>query len=234
MNGMFQHILGVVLISSYALASTDDSYSLGGSESLHSEEPRIFFGTTGTTTTGSFVTFNSTLLLFSAGIALLGLAGAVALFFLLTTPEESSSYSNSGYSDSGSGYEGYEGRSNSWKFNPYGINWESLSILDWISMGQEAWDKFDPASLECQKRLICEIHQNKNTFGGPANTMVELFGYLHYAEILSLPDELKIILEEYMDASEKGRTMQKDCGEVFTACDFSMNGILSKFSTNKI
>jgi len=120
------------------------------------------------------------------------------------------------------------------KFNPYGINWESLSILDWISMGQEAWDKFDPANLECQKRLICEIHQNKSKFGGPANTMVEMFGYLHYAEILSLPDELKIILEEYMDASEKGRTMQKDCGEVFTACDFSMNGILSKFSTNEI
>ena len=116
MNGMFQYVLGVVLLCSHALASDVNIYANDQNEYSNSEDARIFFGTTGTTsTTGSFLTFNTTLLLFSAGILLLGLGGAIALFFLLTTPEETGGYS-SGYQDSGSGYQGYDeyGRSKSW------------------------------------------------------------------------------------------------------------------------
>jgi len=168
---------------------------------------------------------------FIAGLAsLAALATLAALAYLYLQGDDDSGYSGySSYGGSGSGYSSRRAKS-----NPYGINWESLNILDWISMGHEAWEKYDPSNVECQKRLICEIHQNKSKFGGPADTMVQLFGYLHYAEVLSLPDELKLVLEEYMDASEKGRTMQKDCGEVYEGCDFSVNGVLSKYSNNEI
>ncbi|CAL4115126.1 unnamed protein product [Meganyctiphanes norvegica] len=218
------HMLAII-----ALVAGFANFAMGFSPDIEfpmvdSQESRQFFFTNATS-----VTIGTNSLIFGLAAAL-GLAALAALAYFYTAGDDSGySGSSGGYSGSSSGYS-----SRNAKFNPYGINWESLSILDWITMGQEAWDKFDPTNLECQKRLICEIHQDKNKVGGPVNTMVEMFGYLHYAEILSLPDELKNVLEEYMDASEKGRTIQKDCGEVFTACDFSMNGILSKFSTNKI
>lgn len=60
-------------------------------------------------------------------------------------------------------------------FDPYAIDWEKFSIIDWIAIGEEAWRKFDPADLECQKRLICEIHQNTSRFGAPAARLVDLF-----------------------------------------------------------
>jgi len=176
-------------------------------------------GTDTSVTIGNFGLVQLGALLFP----LIAIGGALLLY--LFAGEEDSGYSSYGYTS----YARSVGQK-----NPYGFNWESLNILDWISMGQEAWEKYDPNNVECQKRLICEIHQNQSKFGGPANTMVQLFGYLHYAEILSLPDELKIMLEEYADASEKGRTMQKDCGEVYEGCDFSVNGVLSKFSTNEV
>jgi len=186
-----------------------------------------FFGT-GTGAAQSVTIGNAGLIgLGSLLFPLIAIGGALLLYLLNSGDDES------GYSSYGSGYSSHR-RSIGQKSNPYGINWESLNILDWISMGHEAWEKYDPSNVECQKRLICEIHQNKSKFGGPADTMVQLFGYLHYAEVLSLPDELKLVLEEYMDASEKGRTMQKDCGEVYEGCDFSVNGVLSKYSNNEI
>jgi len=191
-------------------------------------EPRIFFGT-GTGSTTSVTIGNAGYIALGAAL-LIPLIAGLALLFYLFRGDDSSGYSS--YGNTG-GYSSYA-RSSGQKFNPYGMNWENLSILDWISMGQEAWDKFDPANLDCQKRLICEIHQNKAKLGPPAQTMVDIFGYLHYAEILSLPDELKMILEEYMEASEKGRTMQKDCQQLYMTCDFSMSGIINKFSTNEI
>jgi len=193
---------------------------------VENQEARLFF-----TTNSTSVTIGTQSLAFGIAAAL-GLAALAALAYLYSAGDDSGYSGSSSYGHSSGSDSGYSSRKA--KFNPYGMNWESLSILDWVSMGQEAWDKFDPSNLDCQKRLICEIHQNQSKLGAPAKTMVEIFSYLHFAEILSLPDELKMLLEEYMEASEKGRTMQKDCGQVYMACDFSMNGMLNKFSTNEI
>ncbi|XP_063840142.1 uncharacterized protein LOC135088978 isoform X2 [Scylla paramamosain] len=235
MNRTLLHVLGALVLSSCVLASdypyADLSFDQPGPAN-NEADPRVFF-IYNNASTGSFVTFNTTLLLFSAGILLWGVAGAIALYYLLTTPADSG---YSGYS-SGSGYgsdSGYSGRGNRGSFDPYAIDWEKFSIIDWIAIGEEAWRKFDPADLECQKRLICEIHQNTSRFGAPAARLVDVFSYLQYAEVLSLPDEIKALVEEYNDAADRGRNLQKDCGDVYTTCDFSVKKIMEKYSHNEI
>merc|ERR1712142_981413 len=129
MNRTLLHALGALLLSSPALALGQYPYadiSLEPPQQQDKEvEPRLFFLFTNATT-GTFVTFNSTLLLFGAGILLWGIAGAIALYSLLTAPtdEHSGGY---GYS-SGSGYGGYSsGRSSRGSFDPYLIDWEKFS-----------------------------------------------------------------------------------------------------------
>ncbi|XP_053633919.2 uncharacterized protein [Cherax quadricarinatus] len=237
MNRTLLHVLGALLLSSCVLATDNFPHadlSVDQPAANKEADPRLFF-IFSNSTTGSFVTFNTTLLLFSAGILLWGIAGAIALYYLLTTPAESGS-GYSGYGSS-SGYgsdSGYSGRRSRGSFDPYAIDWEKFSILDWIAIGEEAWRKFDPADLECQKRLICEIHQNTSRFGAPAARLVDLFSYLQYAEVLSLPDEFKALIEEYNDAADRGRSLQKDCGEVYTTCDFSVKKIMDKYSHNEV
>jgi len=119
-------------------------------------------------------------------------------------------------------------------FDPYAIDWEKFNIIDWISIGEEAWRKFNPSDLDCQKRLICEVHQNTTKFGAAAARMVDLFSYLQYAEVLSLPDEFKALVEEYLDAADRGRSLQKDCGELYDSCDFSVKKMVDKYNHNEI
>jgi len=238
MNRTLLRISGLLLLSTFAFASEYYPYSdleLQGNarENPNVEDPegRLFFVLANTTNTGSFVTFNTTLLLFSAGILLWGVAGGLALYYLLTTPAVGNDYTGdyTGRSSDDYGNRYYKG-----SFDPYSIDWEKFSILDWISIGEETWNKFDPSDLDCQKRLICEVHQNTNKFGSAASRMVDLFSYLQYAEVLSLPDELKALVEDYLDAADRGRSMQKDCGEVFSSCDFSVKKMVDKYSHNEI
>jgi len=238
MNRTLLRLLGAILLSSFALASESYPYSdydLQGNArgNLDEEGPdgRLFFViTNATSSTGQFVTFNTTLLFFSAGILLWGVAGGLALYYLLTSDIHDT---GSGYSDYGN-TGGYDGRKYSGSFDPYAIDWEKFNIIDWISIGEEAWRKFNPSDLDCQKRLICEVHQNTTKFGAAAARMVDLFSYLQYAEVLSLPDEFKALVEEYLDAADRGRSLQKDCGELYDSCDFSVKKMVDKYNHNEI
>jgi len=177
------------------------------------------------------VNTNSTSVTIGYNSFALGVAGALALLGLLALALFYAAGSNDDYT----GYEDYStGYARKASFDPYSIDWEKFSILDWISIGEETWNKFDPSDLDCQKRLICEVHQNTNKFGSAASRMVDLFSYLQYAEVLSLPDELKALVEDYLDAADRGRSMQKDCGEVFSSCDFSVKKMVDKYSHNEI
>ncbi|XP_069943720.1 uncharacterized protein [Cherax quadricarinatus] len=202
-----------------------DEYPLATDPATDGPEGKLFFVTTNTTTvTVGYASF----ILGVTSVIALGVLLAIAYFY--TAGDDFESYGNSGYSSR------RRSDNNSWKasFDPYAIDWEKFSILDWIAIGEEAWRKFDPADLECQKRLICEIHQNTSRFGAPAARLVDLFSYLQYAEVLSLPDEFKALIEEYNDAADRGRSLQKDCGEVYTTCDFSVKKIMDKYSHNEV
>lgn len=177
-----------------------------------------------TNTTSVTIGYNTFILSIVGTLALLSLL-ALALFYAAGGEE---TYGHSGYADYDSGY------SRKSSFDPYAIDWEKFNIIDWISIGEEAWRKFNPSDLDCQKRLICEIHQNTTKFGTAAARMVDLFSYLQYAEVLSLPDEFKALVEEYLDAADRGRSLQKDCGEIYDSCDFSVKKMVDKYSHNEI
>lgn len=44
----------------------------------------------------------------------------------------------------------------------------SLNVIQWISMLQELYEKFDYNDLECQKRLICEVMKEPEAYGATA------------------------------------------------------------------
>ncbi|XP_076045691.1 uncharacterized protein LOC143027929 [Oratosquilla oratoria] len=164
---------------------------------------------------------------------LLTLLGLGALGFLLYSllAKDDGGYGSSSGGGYGGGYSSYSSYRRS--FDPYSIDWSQFSILDWIAIGQETWQNFEVADLECQKRLICEVHQNAERFGTTAKKMVDLLGYLELVEYLRLPDEVKAIVDEYLDAADRGRSSQKDCGELFT-CPFSVKKMVEKYSHNEI
>ncbi|KAF2365826.1 Protein of unknown function DM4/12 [Trinorchestia longiramus] len=241
MNRMLLQVVGVLLTTSCVFAyefmpypgSVNEDRAVGNAPSYTDAEGRIFF-VNANASTGTFVTFNTTLLLFSAGILLWGIAGGLGLYYLLTASHLHSGGSgyDSGY-DSGYGSSGY-GRKRRGSFDPYAIDWEKFSILDWINIGEEAWRKFDPADLDCQKRLICEVHQNTSRFGAAASKMVDLFSYLQYAEVLSIPEKFKALIDEYLDAADRGRNLQKECGEIYSSCEFSVKKMVDKYNHNEI
>lgn len=214
-----------------------DDYLTEEAETAVDEEGRLLFPIVIGSTTGLNLNITTlaaiAALLSSALLTLLGLTAlGFLLFSLLSGGHGDSGYSGSGGYGGGGGYSTYSSYRRS--FDPYAIDWEKFSILDWISIGEEAWRKFDPADLDCQKRLICEIHQNTSRFGVAASKMVDLFSYLQYAEVLSLPDEFKALVEEYLDAADRGRSIQKDCGEVYNSCEFSVKSMVDKYSHNEI
>lgn len=115
MNRTLLRLAGILLLSSFALANEYYPYSdidlqgnMKENPTIEGPDGRLFFVYTNTSTTGSFVTFNTTLLLFSAGILLWGVAGGLALYYLLTSPSLDSGFSGSGFDYGSTG--GFSGR----------------------------------------------------------------------------------------------------------------------------
>ena len=46
--------------------------------------------------------------------------------------------------------------------------YQGMNIIQWISMLQDLYEKFDYNDLDCQKRLICEVMREPEYFGGMA------------------------------------------------------------------
>jgi len=224
MNRTMLTFVGAAIMVACASALDAPSHKLLGELDYESEGDERFF-VASTNSTSVTIGYNSFVLGIVGTIALLSLL-ALALFYAAGGEER---YGSSGYADYGS--SGYSRKSS---FDPYAIDWEKFNIIDWISIGEEAYRKFNPSDLDCQKRLICEIHQNTSKFGAAAAKMVDLFSYLQYAEVLSLPEEFKSLVEEYLDAADRGRSLQKDCGELYDSCDFSVKKMVDKYSHNEI
>lgn len=96
----------------------------------------------------------------------------------------------------------------------------SLNIIQWISLLQDIYEKFDYNDLECQKRLICEVMKEPEYYGSAAEKFKNGFQYAKYLEVLSLPDDMRELLDEYLDANSKSEGI-KDCAEFFQ-CPYSI------------
>merc|ERR1712073_90607 len=57
--------------------------------------------------------------------------------------------------------------------------------------------------LDCQKRLICEVMKEPGFYGAVAQKFKTGFQYAKYLEILDLPDDMRELLDEYMDANSR-------------------------------
>merc|ERR1712113_334289 len=112
-------------------------------------------------------------------------------------------------------YYNQEYRSNN---DAYG--YQGMNIIQWISMLQDIYEKFDYNDLDCQKRLICEVMREPEYFGGMAKKFKNGFQYAKYLEVLSLPDDMRELLDEYLDANSRA-DQQKECAEFFQ-CPYSI------------
>jgi len=101
-----------------------------------------------------------------------------------------------------------------------GYDYNGLNIIQWISMLQDLYEKFDYNDLDCQKRLICEVMREPEYYGNMAQKFKSGFQYAKYLEVLSLPDDMRELLDEYLDANTRAE-QQKACEEFFQ-CPYSI------------
>ncbi|KAB7495910.1 hypothetical protein Anas_12661 [Armadillidium nasatum] len=117
--------------------------------------------------------------------------------------------------------------------DPTKIDWEKFSILDLIKAGEEIWSQFNPTDVECQKRLICEIHQNSGDLGPTAEQIVDWFSYLSYTKVMTMPKKMQKIVNEYLEAADKGLEENVDCGNEYFRCKFSLKKLAKKYRNKK-
>merc|ERR1711934_569015 len=99
-------------------------------------------------------------------------------------------------------------------------DFSGLNIIQWISMLQDLYEKFDYNDLDCQKRMICEVMKEPEYYGNMALKFKSGFQYAKYLEVLSLPDDMRELLDEYLDANSRAEA-QKGCEEFFQ-CPYSV------------
>jgi len=195
----------LTLLAMVAVAKADD-FDLAEAEA----DPRLFF----VNFTSSLVQVNTTILAY--GLIFLAIVGAaaVALYYLYLESQNSSS----GYGSYGSSYNSYN--YNYARSANDGYDYNGLNIIQWISMLQDLYEKFDYNDLDCQKRLICEVMKEPEYYGSMAQKFKNGFQYAKYLEVLSLPDDMRELLDEYLDANSRA-DQQKECAEFFQ-CPYSI------------
>jgi hypothetical protein len=107
-----------------------------------------------------------------------------------------------------------------------GFEYNSMNIIQWISMLQDVYEKFDYNDLDCQKRLICEVMKEPEVYGNMALKFKSGFQYAKYLEVLSLPDDMRELLDEYLDANSRSDA-QKECEEYFQ-CPYSVKDSMKR------
>jgi len=214
----------VLALTLLALGVRADLGDFELSESESAADPRLFFANF----TSSLVTVNSTLLAYAlVGLAVAGAAG-LALYYLYLQ-SASSGAGGYGYGNQYSYNEyGYQSRS-----GDFGYDFNAVNILQWISMLQEVYEKFDYNDVDCQKLLICEVLRDEDYFGDVSKRLQNGFELAKYLEVLNMPDEFRELLDEYMDASERSLG-QKECTEFFQ-CPYSLkDSVKRNFSGNSL
>merc|ERR1711878_128014 len=181
---------------------------------------------------GRFLYFNSSST--ATSLTLLGALILLGVIFylvyvggLLAPVGGSSQYSRYGQDYSSGGY-GYQNQARS---APEGMN--VMNVIQWISMLQEVYEKFDYNDLECQKKLICEVMREPEYFGNMSAKLKSGFQMARYLEVLNMPDDFRELLDEYLDASERSDG-QKACEEFFQ-CPYSIkDSVKRNFSGNSL
>merc|ERR1712088_1248311 len=131
--------LVAILATGVASAAPDSLMYEDQAELMDSEARFLYFNSSSTATS---LTLLGALILLGVIFYLVYVGGPLA------PVGGSSQYSRYGQDYSSGGY-GYQNQARS---APEGMN-----VMQWISMLQEVYEKFDYNDLECQKKLICEV-----------------------------------------------------------------------------
>jgi len=165
----------------------------------------------------------------AAAITLLGaliLLGVIA--YLIYVGGVLSTQGSSGYNrnDYANQYEPYDQNYAQYRSAQDGYDFNSLNVIQWISMLQDLYEKFDYNDLDCQKRLICEVMREPEYYGTVAQKFKSGFQYAKYLEVLSLPDDMRELLDEYLDANSRAE-QNKACEEFFQ-CPYSIKDSMKR------
>lgn len=170
-----------------------------------------------------FLYFNSsstaTSLTLLGALILLGVIFYLVYVSGLLSTGSSSQYAYNRYGQDYGQYQGqgqYQARSST-----EGFGFNAGQILTWIQMASEAYNSLDFKDLECQKKMICEVIREEDTFGNVSRNMKNGMQLAKFLEVLNLPDEMRELLDEYEDAFEVAGG-QKGCDEVFE-CNYSLD-----------
>jgi len=207
----YQSALVLLFTLAAASAQSVDSFD---TELDSTSDPRLFIANF----TSSLIQVNSTLLAYALiGVAIIGaVLVAVSFLFLETASASESAYGSYGqYSQ----YSQYARSAQNGFF-------DGMNIVQWISMLQDVYEKFDYNDLDCQKRLICEVMREPEYYGTVAQKFKTGFQYAKYLEVLDLPDDMRELLDEYMDANSRA-DQQKTCEEFFT-CPYSIKDSMKR------
>ncbi|XP_059081768.1 uncharacterized protein LOC131879455 isoform X3 [Tigriopus californicus] len=196
-------VLGLAAQQAFAEELFDDS------QLAENEARFLFMNTSGT----------------AAGLTLLGaliLLGVIAyLIYAGGILGGSTGYNRNGFEQyNNDQYANYEQQYAQYRSSNDGFEFNSLNIIQWISMLQDLYERFDYNDLECQKRLICEVMREPDYYGAAAEKFKAGFQYAKYLEVLSLPDDMRELLDEYLDANSRA-DQNKECEEFFQ-CPYSI------------
>jgi len=103
---------------------------------------------------------------------------------------------------------------------------DGLNILSLLSMAQDAYENFDYNDLDCQKRLVCEVMKEPEYYGSVATKFATGFEYAKYLELMNMPDDIRELLDEYLDANSRAKD-QKTCQDFFT-CPYSIKDSMKR------
>merc|ERR1712079_349263 len=200
-----------------AFAAPSESMYEENAELMENEARFLYFNSSSTATS---LTLLGALILLGVIFYLVYVGGLLA-------PVSGNAYNRYGKDYSNGGY-GYPNQARS---APEGMN--VMNVIQWISMLQEVYEKFDYNDLECQKKLICEVMREPEYFGNMSSKLKSGFQMARYLEVLNMPDDFRELLDEYMDASERSEG-QKACEEFFQ-CPYSIkDSVKRNFSGNSL
>jgi len=201
-------LLACVLLGLTAQTYAEEQYEVSD---FANEARFFFFNSTGSAQTLSLL-----------GAAILIAVIAYLVFATVGVDGAGSSYYNRNDYES---YDPHYGQYDQYRSAQNGF-FEGMNIVQWISMLQDVYEKFDYNDLDCQKRLICEVMSEPDYYGTVAKKFKTGFQYAKYLEVLDLPDDMRELLDEYMDANARA-DQQKTCDEFFT-CPYSIKDSMKR------
>merc|ERR1712117_663926 len=173
LDRMMTKFILLALFLGAAMAAPSESMYEENAELMENEARFLYFNSSSTATS---LTLLGALILLGVIFYLVYVGGLLA--------PVSGSYSNyQRYGqDYGNQYQ-YQARS-----GDFGYDFNAVNILQWISMLQEVYEKFDYNDVDCQKLLICEVLRDEDYFGDVSKRSL---GQKECTEFFQCPYSLK-------------------------------------------